>query len=173
MGIPNAFRFLEANQDLVFNDLSLEHGGFFPRHNSHQKGTSIDVRYFGPGGDSNPLNGAAQEPLATHRRDRLVEAQNAADPVVRMNALREMIEWIRLNRARMDQILSDSRVRLIYIGDATWNVNSLRLGRFADGTPILDPDQGNAPIGAWTPSGTVTNWPGHLDHAHIELKRTP
>lgn len=157
----------------MFNDLSQEHGGNTPSHGTHETGISIDVRYFGPGGNSNALNGAAgEDDQGTARRNRLLQAQSDPDPIVRMNASREIIEWIRMNRQRMDHILSDRRVDFIYIGNAVWNTRSLLPGEFPNGTQILDPDQQNTHIGIWTPVD-VRQIARHLSHAHIEMLRAP
>lgn len=167
-GTSRTFEFLQTHSDLVFNDLSKEHGGFWEDHTSHQRGRSIDVRYFGTGGDSNHLNGAAGEgDQGTYRRTRLLAAQNG-----NVTAQREIVAWIRQNRQRMDQLFTDPRLNFIYVGQLAWNWNSLVGGLYPNGDPVEDPDlpPGTGALGNWTtPAGKLRKWPNHLSHAHIEI----
>ena len=147
------------SQFLIFNDLSLEHGPRFELHSSHRVGTSIDVRYLGPGGEGNGLNR-----VAATRKARWDQAQGGD-----VAARREMVAWVRANRTNMDAVFATGSVRLIYIGNAAWNWRPIVEGTFGDGTAVIDPDTGLA-LGAWQTTGTPTPYPGHLDHLHIEMK---
>lgn len=171
-GRERTFAFLQANADLWFNDLSLEHGGSFePDHGGHKTGLEIDVRYFGSGGNNNLLNGqAGDRDLGTFRLGVLTNAQNGD-----INAQRSIVAWIRQNRQRMNEIASDPAVRQVLIGIAPWNQRSLRQGMYPNGTQqILDPDlpANEAWIGTWSPA-KVRNTGLHLSHVHIDLERKP
>ncbi len=167
---------------MVFNDISLEHGGPFPTvltpvkklHIKHQCGVSIDTRYFGSGGISNTLNGEELDgDRGTERRTRLEEARD--DPI----AQQAMVTWILENRERMDQLAESGSIAQIVIGMADWNTRSLLDGLFPDDeaipgdekTPIRDLD-GN-PIGSWEGPGRklIGKETGHLGHVHLELIR--
>ena len=56
-GRERASTYLQANSDLWFNDLSLEHGGPFVGHRGHSTGSEIDVRYFGAAAIAIPSTG--------------------------------------------------------------------------------------------------------------------
>jgi hypothetical protein len=158
-GILAAWEFLTAHNALRFNDLSLEVGGPWPPHGAHQVGTSIDIIYLGPGGLGNALN--------TNPATRLNRWQQAKNGDV--DARREMVAWIRANRAAMDAIFTDNRVAKILVGNAKWNFNPIVYGTFADGTTqVTDPDDNDNPIGAWSVTKAQAE-DGHLDHLHIEL----
>ena len=173
----SAYAFLESNTDLVFNDISLEHGGYMSPHSGqgHRVGRGIDVRYFGAGGDGNPLNGTALAPDGSPDRDLgtvrgarvlLAESGNA-------QAQTEIVDWIQQNRARIGQLLTDSRVEKVLIGDATWNWQSLVEGKYPGGSQIHDTAAAGQPwIGRWQPTG-LTPWSAHLSHVHIEIARRP
>lgn len=170
-GRERASSFLQANADLWFNDLSLEHGGpFTPDHDGHRTGSEIDVRYFGAGGNANPLNGTADGDLGTVRLGVLTAAQ-AGD----VNAQRSIVAWIRQNRQRIDSLVADAVVRRVLIGNAEWNRRSLLQGVYPNGAQqILDPDlpANQAWVGSWGPAKVVP-WPLHLSHVHIDLVRKP
>jgi hypothetical protein len=166
--VRDTFAFLGSNTDLVFNDESREHGGPFPPHSLHQCGVSIDTRYFGANGNSNPMNGTAGDVDSNNRetgaarRNRLLQAQNGNGA-----AQAEMVAWIRANRTEVDFLIAaHSRIRAIYVGNASWNKGSLLDGLYENGTEIIDPQTGQ-PIGSWAPA-MVRPTGGHLNHVHIE-----
>src|SRR5262249_7214327 len=120
-----ALDLLTEYEYLIANDLSLEHGGTFPPvppategHSSHKAGTSIDTRYLGSDWGTSinldGLNGRSGDSGAEGRRVMLTQAQNNV-PGYR----RAVVDWIEDNRRRMDELLSDARVRLIYVGHGT------------------------------------------------------
>ena len=149
---------------IIFNDLSLEHGGKFGKHTAHQDGRSIDLRYPGPDGDNNPLNGQSGDEAAIARKNRWAQARSGNVP-----ALQEMIVWLKVVRARFDAIFAATQVDFIYVGNALWNQFPIRKGTFGDGAPIVDPNTHQA-LGPWSPAGKIIPWADHLDHAHIQVK---
>lgn len=175
-GRKQTLEFLERHPELRYNDLSLEHGGMFPPHSSHQTGVSIDVRYLGGNYSDGALNGQPGSADGEPRRQRLQEAQGG-----NVAAQREVAAWIRDNRQRMAALFNDSQVRLIYVGRGTgnrhtnvhnWNRLALIDGQYENGTQIIDPDS-NQVLGAWTTfvaTGQLPPINGHLDHIHIEIK---
>jgi hypothetical protein len=159
-GTADSFTFLQTHPALSFNDLSLEHAGPWPPedHHSHDRGTSIDLRYLGGDNPEAPLNGSnVSERLDTWKKARLGDA----------DALGTMITWIIDNRQRMDQLFDAGGVRLIYIEGVPWHWNPLVLGKFADGTDIEHPET-HATIGPWAAHGVVDDKPPHLNHFHVE-----
>jgi hypothetical protein len=154
---------------IIFNDLSMEHGGVFPPHLEHNVGRAIDARYPGPGGESNALNGSGDnpniKPNPPHvRRDRWAQAEGGD-----VNAQREMVQWLRTVRTNMDAIFGAGLVQRILVGREPWNWAPILNGKYAGGAAIVDPDT-HQPLGAWSPRGTVTPASDHLDHIHIEVK---
>jgi hypothetical protein len=149
---------------MVFNDLSLEHGGPWSDHTAHTKGLSIDLRYPGPAGEANPLNGAAGDVNAVARQNRWLQAQNGD-----VAALQEMIVWLKSVRARLDFIFASNLANFVYIGQVHWNLWPITKGTFGNGAPIIDPDT-HQPLGAWPGANKVEQHSGHLNHVHIEVK---
>jgi hypothetical protein len=178
-GTAGTFDFLLANTNLVFNDVSLEHGGRFPGHSLHQCGVSIDTRYFGTDPSNADLNGRAGDvdenlnETGQTRFDRLEDAEAGI-----ASAQADIVRWIRDNRARMSQLASDTSVLEIYIGAADWNLDSLVRGKYPGGTDIVDPTNGQE-LGCWlevSPGqcgkpARVAEKSGHLNHVHIERIR--
>lgn len=162
------YAFLEANTDLVFNDVSREQGGLFPQHRVHRCGLSVDTRYLGSGGQTDPLNGREGDESAAARLTVLRHAQNGD-----LTAQQRIVRWIKENRRRMDLLFANDTIDRILVGRIPWNFNSLVNGVYENGAAILDPDNNNQPIGAWTPLGTVLPWPEHLSHIHIERLPAP
>jgi len=160
-GTDDSFNFLQSHPALSFNDLSLEHGGPFPPHNSHQRGTSIDLRYLGPNGPEDPLNGSN----VTTRMNTWAAARQGG--VANQAALRTMITWIQMNRSGMDALFDAGGIRVIYIDPILWHYNPIVNGTFGNGTQIIDPDT-HVWIGAWSPHGKVQGIAPHLDHFHVE-----
>jgi hypothetical protein len=170
-----AYEFLGDNRDLIFNDISLEHGGPFPGHpGGHPCGVSIDTRYLGPEGESVGLNGlgsdldgAGNETGATRKQaleQAKVEQAGATGTGPKLVAI---VAWIQQNRSRMQLLRQDSRLNSILIGEATWNVKSLLEGKYEDGTPIAG--SGGIPVGAWARTKIVED-SGHLNHIHIRIR---
>jgi hypothetical protein len=154
------FRINSLPSLIVFNDLSLEHGSDPPKHDSHQVGTSIDALYPGPGGLGNTLN----DTDIADRRTLFQQARLGVQP-----ALDNMFEWVRTVRANIDAIFALGSVKLVYISNSIVDNNPILLGTFSNGQPIVNAS--GVSLGAWQPGGTVTPWPNHLDHIHIEFKQ--
>jgi hypothetical protein len=165
-GTVGTFSFLtSASSDfVVFNDVSLEHGGRFPKvpratldrdfHQKHQCGTSVDTRYFGPRGmigdiDLNDLNGLPGENDQGTARLRVLQRAEGGE----VNAQQAIVQWILTNRARMDQMARSDSIRWFGIGSEQWNTFSLLQGLYPNGTPICcDPETGQN-IGPWAGPG--------------------
>lgn len=174
-GRERSLSFLQANSDLWFNDLSLEHGGFWRDHIGHMRGLEIDVRYFGASvGDSELLNGKGlpggdEDHTGAYRLGVLTDAQNG-----NVVAQRRIWKWITENRAEIDALLATGLLRQVLIGRVVWNQDSLFRGLYPDGTTqIVNPDAAGHPwIGAWHPCrvGTAQY---HLGHVHLDILRRP
>ncbi len=164
-GTRGTFSFLATNTDLVFNDISLEHGGTFPDHNTHGSGRGIDARYLGAGGSSNPLNGVSGDEAGNSRRSVLLAAQDGS-----LVAQQQIAGWIRQNRIRIDLLLDDPGVDRVYVGILGWNWDSLVNGKYPNGLDVLDPDTSYSPLGLWAPRGVVTGIAKHLSHLHVHRK---
>ncbi len=66
----------------------------------------------------------------------------------------------------------------IFVGNvdpsASWNWNTLILGKYPNRNEVLDPDFNNQLVGVWTPAGTAQKaGRGMLDHIHIERSAYP
>jgi len=146
---------------VIFNDLSLEHGGpWGSDHRSHKVGTSIDALYPGGGGGGNTLNFNI-----TDRENLWSDARGG-----NLAARRTMVEWIRTVHANMDTIFdAGTPPSFIYVGRLAWNWVPIVSGTYGDGTTILDPDSGTA-IGAWQSHGDVRQADKHENHIHIEMR---
>jgi hypothetical protein len=162
---------------LMFDDLSVEPGGPYPGgsqsgvpdydqlgHNSHQIGTSIDGRYPGPSLGNSTLD---WDPGV-----RLNRWQEAKDNVP--GARQEMAAWIRAVRTNLEALVSDERVRFIYIGDSPWNYKPILHGTFTDSS-IKVKDETGQEVGPWQPTGgaqileKIKRQPLHDNHIHVEL----
>src|SRR5262249_6806818 len=116
-GTSDSYDFLARHTEIHFNDLSLEHGGLFPPppaknpHDSHQMGTSMDVRYFGAGGAENGLNTNANGARAT--------AWTAAK--TNATARATMVAWILANRQKMDSLYDEGGIKAFWTGIEKWH----------------------------------------------------
>jgi len=160
---------------LLFNDVSLEHGGTFPPHAEHGWGVDFDARYPGAGGSGNGLNTSA----AT-RRTTLTQARDGD-----LASRQQIVDWILQVREKIGLLQNDARVSRVLIGRGIrdrlnnrqtehWNFNAIVGGRFEplpNGTApeIINPATGMA-IGAWTNTKLVRA-DGHLDHIHVDVHK--
>ena len=159
---------------LLFNDVSLEHGGF-PGHATHGTGVAFDARYPGAGGNGNALN-----TTPSTRRTILTQARDGD-----LARQQQIVDWILQVRGNISQLLNDARVRRVLIGrgvnDRTnarlashWNWNAIVDGRYeplpnGTATEIVNPATG-LPIGAWAHT-KLMRADQHLGHIHVDVNK--
>jgi hypothetical protein len=179
-GTKDAYAYVSAFKTLLmFDDLSVEPGGPYPGgsqtgvptygphgHNSHQIGTWIDGRYPGP-----TLGNSVLDWNDPARRNRWQEAKDNVP-----GARQEMAAWIRAVRTNLEALVSDERVRFIYIGNSEWNYKPILHGTFTDSS-IKVKDETGQEIGPWQPTGgalvldKIKRQPLHDNHIHVELRK--